>query len=229
MKIFRFLGTCCVVSLVLAAGCTASVVTGVYVTGDQATQSGSSFNLTATPSTDSYVLFYPNQTYTFAQLTSLSANFVSLLGGDGGGSPRLRILLDADFDNDPVPGDNDGNDASISIYLGQSPGYSDSDAVLNTYSGVNLIGNNDPGRYDTSGMPTGGSPFTTYADALAKYGNMTVLRYGYVLDTYSNPRSETLNSINVTAEAPTPEPATWGLFGFGIIALRAFRRSVRAN
>jgi hypothetical protein len=213
----------------LFAGVTpAAVVTGTYATGDgsdgnQASPLGSTppYHLTATNSTFSYVLFYPNQMFTFAQLASLSATFTSNAGGAGGGAPRLRVLLDADSDNDTGSPccDNDGNDASISIFLGPSPNYVSNDAVLNTYSGFNVIGNNDAGRYDTSGMPTGGSPFTTYSDALAKYGNLKVLRLGYVLDTFGDfpSRDETLNSLNASINTGVPEPGTLGLMGAGLL------------
>ena len=185
-------------------------VTGAYATGDgsdgnQASPLGTTppYHLTATNSTFSYVVFYPGQSFTFAQLASFSATFTSNAGGAGGGAPRLRILLDADSDNDPI-GDGDANDASISVYLGPSPSFVSNDAVLNTYSNFNVIGNNDAGRYDTSGMPTGGSPFTTYADALAKYGSLRVLRLGFVIDTFSAfpSRDETLVSINGSFTGP---------------------------
>jgi hypothetical protein len=215
---------------VLIAGVSpAAQVTGTYATGDgsdgnQASPLGPTppYHLTATNSTSSYVLFYPNQTFTFAQLASLSATFTSNAGGAGGGAPRLRVLLDADSDNDTGSPccDNDGNDASISIFLGPSPNYVSNDAVLNTYSGFNVIGNNDAGRYDTSGMPTGGSPFTTYSDALAKYGNLKVLRLGYVLDTFGDfpSRDETLNSLNASTSTSVPEPGTLGLMVAGLLA-----------
>jgi hypothetical protein len=219
----------CLCVLIAGASPAAQLVTGTYATGDgsdgnQASPLGSTppYHLTATNSTFSYVLFYPNQTFTFAQLVSLSATFTSNAGGAGGGAPRLRVLLDADSDNDTGSPccDNDGNDASISIFLGPSPNYVSNDAVLNTYSGFNVIGNNDAGRYDTSGMPTGGSPFTTYSDALAKYGNLNVLRLGYVLDTFGDfpSRDETLNSLNASIGTTVPEPGTFGLMGAGLLA-----------
>lgn len=155
--------------------------------GNQATGSGP-FHLTATPSTFSYVQYLPSgPALTFADLTSLSANFVSNSGGSGGGAPRLSVRL---FDG--------VTQRSLLIYLGNSPNFTDTDAVLNTWSGVNLIGNNDAGRYDTSAFP-GGSPFSTYAAALALLGSQQVVRVTYILDTFSPfpNRDETLNSINL--------------------------------
>jgi len=102
-------------------------------------------------------------TFTFGQLTNLFATFTSNSGGSGGGTPRLAVdLLD-----------NTNTVHGLLIYLGNSPSFTDTDAVLNTWSGVNLIGNNDAGRYDTSAF-TGGSPFTTYASALALVGGSSL-------------------------------------------------------
>ncbi|HEV3330743.1 MAG TPA: hypothetical protein VG096_07170 [Bryobacteraceae bacterium] len=128
--------------------------------------------------------FVPNQTFTFSQLTSLFATFHSNSGGSGGGTPRLVVDL--------------VGSGPLVIYLGDSPAFTDSDAVLNTYSGFNVIGNNDPGRYDTSftGL-VGGSPSTTYSAALALVGSEQVLDIDYVTDTFGAfpSRDETLFSI----------------------------------
>lgn len=191
-------------SLALAEGPTCPVfnLAGTYSLGpgndgNQATgPDGGPFHLTATNSTFSYVgftpgiLYNPGVPFTFADLTSLFANFHSNSGGSGGGTPRLSVHV---FDSSNV-------ERRILIYLGNSPSFTDSDAALNAYSGVNLIGNNDAGRYDTSAFP-GGSPFTTYSgspsSALSLAGDNRVGDIFYVTDTFGSfpSRDETLFSI----------------------------------
>ena len=176
--------------------CAPSSLTGTYSLGpgndgNQATGTGP-FHLTATNSTFSYVQFSPsivnnpNVSFTFAQLTSLFANFQSNSGGSGGGTPRLSVHL---FDSSNV-------ERRVLIFLGNSPSFTDSDTALNAYSGFNVIGNNDSGRYDTSAF-SGGSPFTTYSAALALVGTNRVGDIFYVTDTFGSfpSRDETLFSI----------------------------------
>ena len=128
--------------------------------------------------------------------------------GAGGGSPRLRVQLD-----DTVDGRGVG---SISIYLGDPPNYTGTPTDLNAYSGVNVIGSPDNGRYDTSGF-TGGSPFTTYANAVAMLGNATVLRLGIVEDTFGTigDKNITVDSLNASF-VPLPS-AVWG--GAGLLCV----------
>src|SRR4029079_17637144 len=73
--------------------------TGTYATGGQVapTVPGGTtppYKMMATDTTFSYVLLSPTQQFTFGQMTSLSAMFTDYIGGAGGGSPRLRVLLD---------------------------------------------------------------------------------------------------------------------------------------
>jgi len=183
-------------------------ISGTYDLGDgtdgnQATGGPAGpFHLTATrdattgaPLTFSYVGLIPNQPITFAQLTTLSATFTSNSGGSGGGTPRFSVELN-----------DNGIPRNLHIFLGNSPNFTDSDAVLNGYSNMNLIGNNDPGRYDDSQF-AGGSPFTTYANALALVGSLPVLEIFYVTDTFGTgthfpDRDETLFSINLAGPCP---------------------------
>ena len=198
--------------------------TGTYSTGDgtdgnQTTPAGPTgpwtLTATATPSTFSYLLRSVDQSFTFGQMTNLNTVFHTNFAGTpadtgaGGGAPRLRVLLDDSVDGRGTQ--------SISIYLGTSPNYNDSTVWLNGYSGFNVIGNNDAGRYDTSAF-TGGSPFTTYSSALGLLGNATVLRLGLVEDTFGGDKNITVNSINASYAAAVPLPsAVWG--GAGLLGL----------
>jgi hypothetical protein len=201
-------------------------LTGTYSIGNGsdgnmaiATTATGPFTLTATvtPNTFSYVDFIPtNQTFTFADLTNLNAVFTSLTGA-GGGSPRLSVELS-----------NGITDTNLHIFFGTSPNYTDSATTLNTYSGVNLIGNNDAGRYDTSNF-TGGSPFTTYSSALSLLGNYQVKTVSFVLDTFGSfgDRAVTLNSINASV-ASVPEPSILASLAAGSVILLASVR-LKAN
>jgi hypothetical protein len=192
--------------------------TGTYSTGDgtdgnQTTPAGPTgpWTLTATDSSFSYLLRSVDQTFSFSQLTNLNAVFQTNPNGTpadtgaGGGSPRLRVQLD-----DTVDGRGIG---SISIYLGDPSSYT---ANLDGYSGRNVIGSPDNGRYDTSAF-SGGSPSTTYASALAMLGNATVLRLGIVEDTFGTigDKNITVDSLNASF-VPLPS-AVWG--GAGLLCL----------
>jgi hypothetical protein len=217
-------------SVAVAYSANATLLTGTYsISGDpgnQAIDNGNgTFGLTSTPSTYSWVDFVPNQTVTFSQLTGLDAVFTAN-GGAGGGSPRLWVDL--------------SNGGWIDIYLGPSPYYLSDASGLQPYSSFNLIGNNDPGRYDIShdgpSGATGGSPFTDYATALAAIGGLGVTDVGVAVDggwSPSGPQDITLNSIDVYASTPVPEPTTMVagalmLIPFGISAIRIFRRKQAA-
>jgi PEP-CTERM motif len=193
-------------------------LTGTYSLGDgsdgnQATGTGTGpFTLTATntPNTFSYVDFIPDiQTYTFADLTNLNSVFNSSTEAYGG-SPRISVELS-----------NGVEDSFIHIYLGTSPSYDDTAASLNTYSGFNMIGNNDAGRYDTSNF-TGGSPFTTYSSTLSMLGSYEVKDISFVVDTFTSDRSVELDSINAfVSVAAVPEPGTWAAGLLAAVALAA--------
>ncbi|HEX2828701.1 MAG TPA: PEP-CTERM sorting domain-containing protein [Burkholderiales bacterium] len=196
-------------------------ITGTYETFGNATPTGvgpGPWTLTSTPSTFSGVFLNPDQTFTFAQLTSFSATFSSLSGGSGGGSPRLFVEIDTDNNRSTYNG-------AVQILLGNSPSFADSDAALNAYSNVNLIGNNDPGRYDLSQL--GGSATTDYAAALALVGGIQVQGFDFVTDTFTPlaDRSLTLTSLNAVADiAAVPEPGSLALIGAALGALGLSRR-----
>ncbi len=181
--------------------------------GSQTTGTGP-WTLTSSDSTYSYLGIVTNENPTFSQLTNVNAVFNSptnnalqsqnpLNAGAGLGAPRIDIELAQGL-----------VDNFLTIYLGDSPNYINTPSDLNAYSGVNLIGNNDTGRYDASGF-AGGSPYTTYSSALAMLGSYTVESIYVVLDSF-NGADKTLevDSINGSfSPAPAPEPTTFASLG----------------
>ena len=185
--------------------------------------SPSSCILKSTPGTFSGVFFTPGSPLTFADVTSLSANFTDTFGGAHGGSPRFNLSFVGGGD--------------MSILLGTSAGFSDPDklAFTTAYSGFNVIGNNDTGRYDTSHL-AGGSSFTTYSSAFSLYGSLQISEVAFIVDGgWGGLQALTLNSIdlNGTNYASVPGPiAGAGIPGlvvaFGALIALARRRKARA-
>lgn len=154
-------------------------------TGEKFDESGQ--QLAALLANDARGVMYTATSPTFGDLTHLSATFTSIAGGSGGGTPRLEVHL--------------SGQGRIGIRLGISPAFSDTDATLNTFSDLNLIGNNDPGRYDLSALIPSGSANATYTQALAAAGAFTVERIDFVADD-GPAREYTLERINVNASLP---------------------------
>jgi hypothetical protein len=100
---------------------------------------------------------------TFASLTTLSAEFNLTDGSCGGGSPRFDVAL--------------GNGQTVGVHFGPSPNFTGCAEDTWTSTG-NLIGNNDAGRYEI--RP--GTPFITYAQALAAVGSQTVTSITLAVD-----------------------------------------------
>ena len=177
------------------------------------------WTLTSTASTYSGLEIDPSVPLTFSQLSSLSATFIDLLGGAYGGSPRFSVGL------------QDGSDVHfIHIALGTSPNFADNmpKPFTTAYSGFNVIGNNDTGRYDTSQF-TGGSPFTDYSSTLALLGSLTVTELDFVLDGgwgANGAQTLVVSAFNFSSSSETPLPAALPLFtsGLGALGLLAWRR-----
>src|SRR3954452_12294684 len=142
---FAFLclaGTAYAADPVLSGGATSAdgVITLVSNTGDTSTANDAS----------SATFTLPANT-TFAQLTTLLAEFNVTDDGCAAGSPRITIHL--------ATGKN------VFVYLGSAANVNS--CSLDTWiASGNLIGNTDVGRYDTSQVQAG-TQVTTYAAALA--------------------------------------------------------------
>jgi hypothetical protein len=181
------------------------------------------WTLTSTASTSSGLEIDPTTPLKFSQLSSLSATFIDLFGGAYGGSPRFSVGL------------QDGSAVHfIHIALGTSPNFADNNpkGFTTAYSGFNVIGNNDTGRYDTSQF-TGGNTFTDYSSALALLGSLNVTELDFVLDGGwgANGFQElVVSAFNFSSSSETPLPAALPLFtsGLGALGLLAWRRKKKA-
>jgi hypothetical protein len=100
---------------------------------------------------------------TFASLATLSAEFDLTDGSCGGGSPRFDIAL--------------ANGQTVGVHFGPSPNFTGCAEDTWTSTG-NLIGSSDAGRYEI--RP--GTPFITYAQALAAIGSQTVTSITLAVD-----------------------------------------------
>jgi hypothetical protein len=236
-RTFAFRGLLFATAILFAASASsvsAAPLTGVYDTrtadGSKTVTPGDTvgpWTLTSTDATASWVRFTFDAPPTFADLTDLSVTFFSpelnaqvnsdgplaqaiANAGGGGGAPRLTLALDSDGDTFA--------DQFFDIHLGSSPSFVDAPTALNTFSGLNLIGNNDAGRYDLSG--SGGSVFTDYTAALALAGPWTVLRATVFLDSFGG-ADKTLGLTGINGAA-VPEPSSVVLAGLGLIGLAAW-------
>jgi hypothetical protein len=168
-----------------------NVITLVSNTGDTTTTNDAS----------SATFTVPSGT-TFAQLTTLSAEFNTTDDGCAAGSPRITVHL--------ASGNN------VFVYLGQA-GNVNSCALNSWISTGNLIGNNDMGRYDTSQVQPG-TQVTTYSAALALVGSKVVTSVSFDVDAgYAFADKEQTSQLRAfavnnqtfpeaTTPAPTPKP-----------------------
>lgn len=148
---------CMALGLCAVSSANADVVTGTYnprTDIGSATTGTGPWQLTTTASTFSVLQFDVNENFTFGELTNLSVDYTSILGGGGGGAPRLGVRVDFDLDGVISAGDK-----SFNVHLGTAPSFGDSVATLNALSGMNLL-NNDPGRYELG--PLGGDAADIY-------------------------------------------------------------------
>lgn len=103
---------------------------------------------------------------TFAQLLQLATEYNVTDDDCGGGSPRFQLNIDG---------------KNVFVYLGPSPTFTGCPPNTWVDSG-NLIGNNDPCRYDTSQLAAG-TQCNTYVGTLALLGSHVVTGIQLVIDS----------------------------------------------
>jgi hypothetical protein len=155
----------------LALAATAAAATGVTTSGGTTVSGGVATLVSdrsdSTSANDASAITFamPSGT-TFADLTTLSADFNVTDDNCLGGSPRFSITLD------------DGK--NVFVYLGPSPSFSACAPNVWQSSG-NLIGNDDQCRWDTS-QEISGTQCTTHTAALAALGSKQVVSVSLVVD-----------------------------------------------
>jgi len=131
-----------------------------------------------------FLTFTPSGTLTFADITTLKANYSFAIGNCQGGSLRWSVTLDIGNDDGTIPGEEDpdprDNDRSVFIYYGGYPNFTDCTTGANNQSGVNMIGLSDL-RYDTSQI--GGTFYDTYANATTLAGSVQIAGVTLALDS----------------------------------------------
>ena len=212
-------GVTLVLAAVLAATTTASAgpISGTYTTGGATVGTGP-WTLTSTDTTFSILRFVLDTPMPFNQISDLSVDYVAVLGGIGGGSPRIAVVYDSNFDTVA--------DGSFLIHFG--PAGSFADPTLGAGNTGNLLALTDVGRYDLSGS-LGGSAYTDRTAALAAAGTFNVLRFSLILDSFGgNDREFVINGISAADIAAVPEPSTLALLAGGVAGLVVVRRRRRS-
>ena len=192
-------------ALFAAVPATVGAVTGTYTFGGETTGAGP-YTMTSTDTTFSVLRFIFDTPVTFADLTNISVDYNAVLGGIGGGAPRLAVVF--------------ADDQYLEINFG--PAGSFADPTLGPGNTGNLLSLTDPGRFDNSGI--GGLFYSDYASALAIAAGFSVVRTSLVLDSFGGAdRNFIINGINVAA---IPEPSSYALAlaGLALVGFAVRRR-----
>ena len=201
----------------LPAFATVVTATGTYSNDGDPTNMATGFpngpfSLTSGPTTDSYVDFIPNQTFSLNNIVGLSANFTDTAGGADIGSPRFVVQV--------------ANGNFYSTYVGTPPNFNDSNpaAFTTAYSNFNFVNVTNDTGFENSGSLNTFTSFEAGAD-----GSQLVTHVFFITDGgfgVNGPQALTLNSLSVQFLA-APEPATWtmmaaalGLLGFLVMRRR---------
>ena len=120
-----------------------------------------------------FVSFEPAQPFTFADVTSLVANYTFTDGDCYGGALRWSLSIDADGDN--------ARDGSAWLYYGNDGAFNEC-TTTNNQSGTDMMTLTD-GRWDNSQLfAFGGAYGQTLAQTRALFDASTVLRASLALD-----------------------------------------------
>ncbi len=212
MRLIRFAAAALCFSSFATLPANATSVAGSYAAFGNTTGTGP-WTLTSTNSTYSELDFVFAAPVNFGDLTSLSVDYISNLGGIGQGTPRIYLLVDADS--------NGLADGYIQLHFG--PAGSFSDPALGAGNTGNLLSLTDLGRYDLSGI--GLSAYTDRAAALSAASSFAILEADLVIDSFGgNDRNFVVNAINLDASPSVPEAQTWAMFVVGILSIGAVLR-----
>jgi hypothetical protein len=196
--------TLCATLVMVAFVPTAVAASGTLFGG--ATMSGNQVKLvsdlsdTSTANDFSGINFTGTGVTTFSSLTELATKFDVTDDSCGGGSPRFQI--------------NFGSQNAF-VYLGPSPTFTGC-PPNNLVDSGNLIGNNDPCRWDTSQLATG-TQCNTYAGALALLGSRTVTGIQLVVDSgwFFADKEQTVNVCDIRINGSTVFPCAGSQPGQG--------------
>ena len=165
-RLIMFFATLVMVAFVPSAvAASGTLFGGATMSGNQV-QLVSNLSDTSTANDSSGINFTNTGVTTFSTLTQLATKFTPTHNSCGGGSPRFQI--------------NFGSQNAF-VYLGPSPTFTGCAPNAQVDSG-NLVGNNDPCRWDTSQLQAG-TQCNTYTGALALLGSRTVTGIQLVVDS----------------------------------------------
>jgi hypothetical protein len=191
-------------SMVVASGARAVVSQNYSLFGDaQIVSPGNASANAAQVRSDASVapgyggIDFPTTT-TWANLTTLSADYNVTDDDCFGGSPRFSVDVDTTGDNVA--------DGDVVVHFGPSPNFSGCAAGWQATG--NLIGNNDAGRYDFSHL--GGSGFTTYSNAPAAVQTGTVTGISLLVDSswgfQDSEQTILIDNVNINTNTYDFEP-----------------------